>query len=183
MHRVIVFAAVSAVAMLPLCGQELIYAPGKTMGLENVPPPERNRWKARMISPAGFRDAPLVECREADFFTLEYGSPLKPFALKLDEKGEASRLWGERAGAITGQAIRYGRGWNSYLFEAIEVRADIEQDCEGEIEWSLVLHTRTAKRSTPPMTGSRSSRVLKTIFPQPEKAFISFGRNLLPCCV
>ena len=87
MHRVIVFAAVSAVAMLPLCGQELIYAPGKTMGLENVPPPERNRWKARMISPAGFRDAPLVECREADFFTLEYGSPLKPFALKLDEKG------------------------------------------------------------------------------------------------
>ena len=147
MHRVIVFAAVSVAAMFPLCAQELIYTPGKTMGLENVPPPERNRWKARMISPAGFRDAPLVECREADFFTLEYGSPLKPFALKLDEKGEASRLWGERAGAITGQAIRYGRGWNSHLFEAIEVRADIEQDCEGEIEWSLVLHTRTAKRS------------------------------------
>ena len=54
MYRVIVFAAVSALALLPLCGQELIYAPGKTMGLENVPPPERNRWKARIVRPVDY---------------------------------------------------------------------------------------------------------------------------------
>ena len=54
MHRAIVFAVVSAAALLPLCGQELIYAPGKTMGLENVPPPERNRWKARIVRPADY---------------------------------------------------------------------------------------------------------------------------------
>ena len=68
------FSAATAV-VLPLCAQELIYMPGEKMGLENVQPPERNLWKARMIVPAGFRDAPFVECREADFFTLEYGKP------------------------------------------------------------------------------------------------------------
>ena len=146
MYRVIVFAAVSALALLPLCGQELIYAPGKTMGLENVPPPERNRWKARIVRPVDYDRKEVTECREADFFTLEYGAPLSPFTLELDAKGEASQLWGERADEHTGQAIRFGRGWSGYNYARTQVRAEIVQAGEGEIDWSLVFHTRTGKK-------------------------------------
>lgn len=147
MDKRLASAALFAAVMLPLFGQELISTPDKTMGLENVPMPERNRWKARMIAPVDFRNAPAEECREADFFTLEYGAPLKPFTLEMGVKGEASRLWGEKADARTGQAVRYGRGWTSHLFEAIEIRADIEQAADGEMDWNLILHTRTGKRS------------------------------------
>ena len=146
MHRIIVFAAVSAAALLSLCGQELIYAPGKTMGLENVPPPERNRWKARVVRPVDYDRKEVTECRESDFFTLEYGAPLKPFTLEMGAKGEASRLWGERANEHTGQAIRFGRGWSGYNFARTQVRAEIVQAGEGEINWSLVFHTRTGKK-------------------------------------
>lgn len=116
------------------------------MGLENVPPPERNRWKARLISPVGFDRKVVTECREADFFTLEYGKPLEPFTLELDAKGEASRLWGERADEHTGQAIRLGRGWAPYNLARAEIRAEIEQMGGGEVSWSLVLHTRKGKK-------------------------------------
>ena len=139
-------AIVVCIASISSTAQELIYTPGKTMGLENVPPPERNRWKARLIAPVGFDRKAVTECREADFFTLEYGKPLEPFTFKLDAKGEASRLWGERADEHTGQAIRLGRGWDPYNLARAEIRAEIEQSGAGEVGWSLILHTRTGKK-------------------------------------
>ena len=147
MRRIIVLAAVFAAVVLQLCAQELIFAPGKTMGLENVPPPERNRWKACLCRPSDYDSKELTECREADFFTLEYGKPLEPFALELDAKGESSRLWGERANEHTGQAIRLGRGWSDYNLARTQVRAEIVQTGEEEIDWSFVFHTRTGKES------------------------------------
>ena len=147
MNRMIAFAAVSAAVVLSAFAQEIIYTPGEKLGLENVPPPERNRWKARLCRPADYDRNELTECREADFFTLEFGKPQEPFALKLDEKGEASWLWGERADEHTGQAIRLGRGWSGYNFARTQVRAEIVQTSEGEMDWSLVFHTRTGKKS------------------------------------
>ena len=140
-------AAFSVAAVLPLCAQELIYAPGEKMGLENVPSPERNRWKARLCRPADYDGKELTECREADFFTLEYGNPLEPFALKLDENGKASRLWGERANEHAGQAIRLGRGWSGYVYAKTQMRTTIVQTGEGDIDWNLVFHSRTGKES------------------------------------
>ena len=152
MHRVIVFAAVSAVAMLPLCGQELIYAPGKTMGLENVPPPERNRWKARVVRPTDYDRKEVTECHESDFFTLEYGAPLSPFTLELDAKGEASQLWGERANEHTGQAIRFGRGWSGYNFARTQVRAEIVQ-----ADSTVTVFPSAISRPTSPVDKARMS--------------------------
>ena len=128
-------AIVGCAAIASACAQELVFTPDATLGI-NVPAPERNRWKARNILPADYDRKASAECREADFFTLEFGKPLELFTLDVTEKG-ASRLWGERFDAHSGQAIRFGRGWARYDYAHAEVRADIEQAGEGETDWTM----------------------------------------------
>ena len=138
-------AIAGCAAIASAYAQELVFTPDATMGI-NVPAPERNRWKARNIQPTDYDRKVSEECREADFFTLEFGRPLAPFALDITEKG-ASRLWGERFDDHSGQAIRFGRGWARYDYAHAEVRADIDQTGEGETTWTLLFHSRTGKTS------------------------------------
>ena len=78
MDKRLASAALFAAVMLPLFGQELTSTPDKTMGLENVPMPERNRWKARMIAPVDFRNAPAEDVMLTGFADLSVASLMTP---------------------------------------------------------------------------------------------------------
>lgn len=147
-NRSIAVAAVLCLGAVSMTGlaQELIYLPKKTMGV-NIIPPEKNRWRAKIIRLAEKPDRGLVTDRkDKDFFLLEYGEHLKPFELDLGESGTASCVWGEKVGERRGGAIRYGRGWAGCLLTWVGLRAQIDQTCAGEVTWTLVLHERKSKR-------------------------------------
>ncbi len=101
----------------------------------NPPPPEADRWRAKLMD---FPQRPSDDDRRerpGEFFELEYGEPVAPFAFT----NGFSRLWGASKNDLDLPGVRLGRGWGKYSMCKWAVVAEVEQDA-ARSEWDLWMH-------------------------------------------
>lgn len=127
------FACASAGWLLAASGaaQRPLTVDDPTMGITPVPA-ALNTWQARSIDlPTKPTDADFKILAE-DFFTLEYGEPLRSFAFTNGYE----RMWGSSKNHPDRPGIRFALGWGAFVMCPWAVIADVEQDAESS-EWDL----------------------------------------------